>query len=667
MAQKSTSRSPEEWMAVYRMMQQIRRFEEKAVDLFQAGELPGFIHPSVGQEAVATGMTHELRKNDLITSTHRGHGHVIGKGASLDRMFAELYGKETGYCRGRGGSMHIMDKESGILGANGIVGGGIPMATGAALGFKIDEKDSVVVCFFGDGGVNTGSFHEALNLAGLWKLPVIYVCENNQYAESTPFEESIPIPDLEARGASYGIPTQVIDGNDIISCLEVMDDALSRARSGNGATLIQADTYRWYGHHTGDTAPYRTEEELASWKERDPIARLEEKLVDEGTLSPADIEEILANIDEEIEAAVAFARSSPDPRPTEVLQNVFVEDHDPRQAKLAEDTEARQGTFREALQLAHRHAMEMDPDVIVMGEDIADPMGGSYKITLGLSSEFGEERVRNTPISEAAIVGAALGAALNGKRPIAEIMYIDFLTIAMDQVVNQTAFIRYMSGGQLAAPLVIRCQGGAWRGSAAQHSKMLEAWFAHVPGLKMVAPSTPTDAYWLLRRAVADDNPIIFYEPNLLYNTRGGLDLTAPPENLDRPVVRRPGDDVTLVTWGYVTRMVLEAADTLEAEGISAEVIDLRWLAPVETEEVVASVAKTGLCCVVHEAWETGGLGGEIASRLTEDAFFYLDGPIKRIGAQHCPHPFSPVLERAMLPSAEKIVSEVMGWFQAKE
>jgi 2-oxoisovalerate dehydrogenase E1 component len=663
MAEITDSRPAEEWTDVYRMMQRIRRFEEKAVKLFKAGELPGFIHPSVGQEAVSVGMTHDLRQNDMITSTHRGHGDIIAKGAQFDRMFAELYGKETGYCHGRGGSMHIMDKESGILGANGIVGGGIPMATGAGLRFKLDGLDNVVVCFFGDGAVNTGSFHEALNLGSLWDVPVIYVCENNQYAESTPFEEALPIESLAARAASYGMPGHVIDGNDIRACLHTMSEALARARSGEGPSLIQANTYRWYGHHTGDTAPYRTAEELERWKQQDPIARLENDLLQAGVLTGTTVEEILAEIDEEIERAVEFARSSPAPEPATVLQNVFFGENGHRPEPVPSDAEVRQGTFREALQLAHRHALELDPNVIVIGEDIQDPMGGSYKITLGLSSEFGEERIRNTPISEAAIVGTALGAALTGKRPIAEIMYIDFLGIAMDQVANQAALIRYMSGGQLAAPMVIRCQGGAWRGSAAQHSKMLEAWFVHVPGLKMVVPSTPTDAYWLLRWAVQDDNPVIFYEPNLLYNSRGELDLTHPPENLDCPVVRRAGTDVTLVTWGYISRMVLETAEKLEAEGISAEVIDLRRLAPLETEEIVQSVAKTGLCCVVHEAWETGGLGGEIAARLAEDAFFFLDGPVKRIGAKHCPHPFSPILEKAMMPTVDQIVSEVSAWF----
>jgi len=324
---------------------------------------------------------------------------------------------------------------------------------------------------------------------------------------------------------------------------------------------------------------------------------------------------------------------------------------------------AEETSFRAALQLAHRHAMEADPDVFVLGEDIADPMGGSYKITLGLSEAFGTDRVRNTPISEAGIVGAAVGAALAGKRPIAEIMYVDFLAIAMDQVVNQAAFTRYMSGGQLSVPLVIRCQGGGWRGSAAQHSKTLEAWFAHIPGLKLVVPTTPSDAYWLLRDAIDDDDPVVFFEPNLLYGTKGPLDLDERPDGLDGAAIRRQGDDATLVTWGMTTRMALDAADRLAERGISLEVLDLRHLAPLPVDAVLASVRKTGLLAVLHEAWETGGLGGEIAARVASDAFFHLDGPVRRIAAGHAPHPFSPGLERALLPTVDGVVATVEEWF----
>jgi 2-oxoisovalerate dehydrogenase E1 component len=655
-------RPAEEWLAIYRKMRLVRRFEETMVRLFKAGELPGFLHSSEGQEAIAVGVTHGLRRDDLIASTHRGHGHVIGKGASIDRMFAELYGKESGYCRGRGGSMHIMDKESGILGANGIVGACIPIATGAGLTIKLDGGDNVVVCFFGDGSVNTGAFHEALNLGGVWKLPVVYVCENNQFALSTNWRKTLPIADLTARGASYGIPTTIIDGNDVVACLAAAAEAIARARAGEGPSLIQANTYRWSGHHIGDTAPYRPEGELASWQERDPLLVFEKKLLEAGIMTEEVKAAIAADVESEIAAAVEYGRAGESPRPAELMRDVFAPPKAPP-APFPKNDGVVRATARDALRMALEHAMTLDPSVIVLGEDVADPMGGPYKVTGGLSDKFGTDRVRSTPISETAIVGGALGAALTGKRPVAEVMYVDFLTVAVDQIVNQAAFIRYMSGGQHTIPMVIRTMGGGWRGSAAQHSKLLEAWFAHVPGLKVVTPSTPNDAYWLLRWAIEDDNPVLFIEPNPLYTVEGEIDLSSPPEGLTRPAVRRAGSDVTLATWGYVTKMVLEAAADLEGHGISAEVLDLRCLAPLPMEEVVQSVAKTGLCCVVHEAWETAGLGAEIAARIAEEAFYYLDGPVRRVGAQHCPHPFSPVLEWEMLPSKDRIVVEVRGWF----
>jgi acetoin:2,6-dichlorophenolindophenol oxidoreductase subunit alpha len=308
---------------LYTDMSRIRLFEEQAITLFRDGELPGFIHASIGQEAIAVGCCHYLEREDLITSTHRGHGHLIAKGAPLEGMFAELMGLEGGLCHGRGGSMHIMDASIGILGANGIVGGGIPIAVGAALGLQQRRLNHVVVCFFGDGAVNTGSFHEALNLAGLWSLPVIFVCENNQYAESTPFASVVPIPDLMPRAASYGIPGRVIDGNDVLAVLDAAEEAINRARGGGGPTFIQAETYRWYGHHTGDVAPYRTSEEVDSWKQRDPLEALATVLRGKGNKSHAHIKAAQEGVAGEIAAALAAAKRFPPPNAAELERDVF--------------------------------------------------------------------------------------------------------------------------------------------------------------------------------------------------------------------------------------------------------------------------------------------------------------------------------------------------------
>jgi len=322
-------------------------------------------------------------------------------------------------------------------------------------------------------------------------------------------------------------------------------------------------------------------------------------------------------------------------------------------------------TIRAAITQALADAMESDERVFCIGEDIADPMGGSYKVTAGLSTRFGEARVRNTPISEGAIVGAAIGAALAGMRPVAEIMYGDFLTVAMDQVVNQAAFLSYMSGGQLSVPIVIRCQGGAWRGSAAQHSKSLEAWFAHVPGLKYVMPTTVQDAYDMMRWAIQDPDPVIFYESNLLYGNKGPLSVSNPDASPTGSVIRRPGKHATLVAWGMTVAMAVKAAEVLYAgQGIDVEVIEVRTLAPLDLSVIEDSVKKTGLLAIAHEAWTRGGLGGEIAASISSSCFHYLDGPIRRIGALNCPHPFSPPLEEAMLPSEAQVVRTIQEWFE---
>lgn len=307
----------------YERMYRIRHFEERSVELFRAGELPGFVHPSVGQEAVAVGMTYGLTRTDMITSTHRGHGHIIAKGGSLPGMWAELYAKETGLCKGRGGSMHIIDASVGVLGANGIVGGGIPIATGAALGAQLSADGRIAMSFFGDGAVNIGSFHEALNLAAIWKLPAVFVCENNQYAESTRFQDNVAIPDLLPRAAGFGMPGAVVDGNDIEAVLAVAQVAIERARNGGGPTLIQADTYRWYGHHMGDVAPYRTEEEVLAWKARDPLTRAEELLSQHGPLARKRIAEARDRVDREMTQAIQFARDSATPDPEHVTDYIY--------------------------------------------------------------------------------------------------------------------------------------------------------------------------------------------------------------------------------------------------------------------------------------------------------------------------------------------------------
>jgi 2-oxoisovalerate dehydrogenase E1 component len=644
----------------------IRAFEETVEQLYAAGKMHGTMHLYIGQEAVAVGAIAALRPDDYITSTHRGHGHAIAKGQDLRAMLAELLGKETGVCRGRGGSMHLADLERGNLGANGIVAGGIPIAVGAGLSIRMQGQDRVVLCFFGDGAANHGNFHEGLNMAAIWRLPVVFLCENNQYAMSMAVRRAMAVPRVADRAVAYGIPGETVDGMDVVAVYRAVRAAVERARRGEGPTLIEAITYRYRGHSKSDRQVYRTKDEVQAWMARDPIARLREALIAHGWLSEAEAAGIEAQARQVVEEALRIAEGDPEPRVDQLTEGVYAEDpHMPplwiRQTfgpgtAVEPPAGTRELSYAEALREAMAQAMAADERVFLMGEDIG-VYGGAFGVTQGLIERFGPERVRDTPISENTIVGAGVGAALTGMRPIVEMQFMDFVTLAMEQTVLQAAKVRYMFGGKARVPLVLRLPGGSGTGAAAQHSESLEAWFVHVPGLKVVAPATPYDAKGLLLAALADDNPVIFVEHKLLYRTRGPVPEEPYLVPLGKAAVRRPGRHLTIVAYSIAVLRALEAAERLAAEGIEAEVIDLRTLKPYDAETVIASVKKTGKLLIVHEAPLLGGFGGELAAAVAQsEAFAYLEAPIVRLGGADVPIPYHPRLERAAVPQVEDIV-----------
>jgi 2-oxoisovalerate dehydrogenase E1 component len=652
-----------EWLY---QMHLIRAFEETVEQLYAAGKMHGTMHLSIGQEAVAVGAIAALRPDDYITSTHRGHGHAIAKGQDLRAMLAELLGKETGVCRGRGGSMHLADLERGNLGANGIVAGGIPIAVGAGLSIRMQGQDRVVLCFFGDGAANHGNFHEGLNMAAIWRLPVVFLCENNQYAMSMPIRKAMAVPRVADRAAAYGIPGETVDGMDVVAVYRAVRAAVERARRGEGPTLIEAITYRYRGHSKSDRQVYRTKDEVQAWMARDPIARLREALIARGWLSEAEAAALEERAREAVAEALRAAEGDPEPDVAQLTEGVYAEDplFPPRWIRQAFGSEVpveppagtRELSYAEALREAMAQAMAADERVFLMGEDIG-VYGGAFGVTQGLIERFGPERVRDTPISENTIVGAGVGAALTGMRPIVEMQFMDFVTLAMEQTVLQAAKVRYMFGGKARVPLVLRLPGGSGTGAAAQHSESLEAWFVHVPGLKVVAPATPYDAKGLLLAALADDNPVIFVEHKLLYRTRGPVPEEPYLVPLGKAAVRRPGRHLTIVAYSIAVLRALEAAERLAAEGIEAEVIDLRTLKPYDAETVIASVKKTGKLLIVHEAPLLGGFGGELAAAVAQsEAFAYLEAPIVRLGGADVPIPYHPRLERAAVPQVEDIV-----------
>jgi len=708
-----------------RTIYEIRFFEEKVFELLGQNIIKGASHLYAGEEAVAVGAIAAIERGDVIGSTHRGHGHCGAIGNKYtdseedrqnhwNQMMAELMGKETGYCKGRGGSMHIaeVDKQNN-LGSTGIVGGNQAPAVGAALAEKYKKSGRVVLSFFGDGSTNCGSFHESMNMASTLKVPLVAIIENNLYGMSVPFSGSevegtrraSNIEDIAQRAAAYDVPAMIVDGQNVAAVFLAVRSAVKRAREDMQMTIIEAKTYRWYGHSRSDPRAYRTKAEEKAWHERDPVIVLSGKLLAESLCTQEQLDEIKDRAFATIEAATKFGLDSAWPKPSDVAKDVYVEESYEASlieseravsAKVMEATAAFESvlasitgktkreaaeqaraqiksqfsmdvmTIGQAVSAAQAEEIRRDENVIVMGEDVG-LYGGAYQATRGLSAEFGTDRVIDTAISEAAIAGAAVGAALRGMRPVAEIMYVDFVTIAMDQLVHVGAYNRYMFGGKAKVPMVLRTEGGVGRCIAAHHSESLEAWLMHPPGLYVVMPSTPYDAKGLLKAAIRSDNPVVFIEHKATYGQLGAVpegDYIIPLGVAD---VKRPGKDATIVSYSRMAMRSLEAAKVLAAQyGIDAEVIDVRTLKPLDVERIAESVRKTGRLVTVSEGFCTCGAGREITGAFMEyefddgsRGFDYLDAAPVNLAAADVPPPMSEPLETASIPSVEKIVEAV--------
>ncbi len=636
---------------LYRRMLRIRRFEEQVALLYQSGDVPGFVHISVGQEATAVGACWPLRPDDYLASTHRGHGHCLAKGMAMAPMFAELFGRESGACAGRGGSMHIADPSVGMLGANGIVGAGLPIAVGAAFAAQ-RRGDGVSVAFFGDGAVATGAFHEAVNLAALWRLPVIFFCENNGYAEFSATAAQHPAP-IVGRASGYGIDGVELDGTDVVAVAQSMSTIVERVRAGGGPVLVEAHTHRWHGHYEGDPLKYRPDDALDRYHERDPIARARRELEARG-VEAGIVQAVEDGVDDELEAALAEARASPEPDRTRLFDFVTTPRAVPAPSTPGDVFEEDEWRMMDAVRTALEVELERDPDVFVAGIDVGQG-GNVFAITRGLWERW-PDRVLDTPISETAILGLGVGASMAGLKPVVEIMYLDFIGVCLDQLLNQAAKLRFMTGGAVTLPMTVRTQFGSGRSSGSQHSQSLEALLAHIPGLTVVMPSTPADAYGLLRSAIQDPNPVIVIENRALYGKR---EHRCPSEHtvpIGQAVVRRPGQDLTIVSFSRMVLDSLRAADELAGLGIEAEVIDLRTVVPLDWPTVLESVRRTGRLLVAHEAVTDFGVGAEVAARVADEAFWSLDAPVRRVGAPFTPAPYAPSLEREWVPNTAGIV-----------
>jgi 2-oxoisovalerate dehydrogenase E1 component len=639
---------------MHRRMLLIRGFEQRVAALYRDGEVPGFVHLSIGQEAAAVGACWPLHPADVITSTHRGHGHCLAKGLDPIGMFAELMGKDQGTNRGRGGSMHIADPKLGIFGANGIVAAGLPIAVGAATAGQLRADGSVAVAFFGDGASAQGAFHEALNLAAVWRTPVIFFCENNGYAEfsaaSTQHGAS-----LASRAAGYGIRFVAVDGNDVVATAIAMDDAVLAARAGQGPAVVEASTYRWHGHYEGDPQRYRSAEEVREWEARDPLLAHERRLRDAGVVDD-EIKALESSVAAELDGAVEAARRLASPAAA-TLHDFVVRPRPTRDEPPAISDAAPVFRTMDAIRSALEIELASDDRVFVAGIDVGEG-GNVFGLTRGLRDQFGE-RVRDTPISETAIVGMGVGASMAGMRPVVEVMYLDFLGVCLDQLLNQAAKLPFMTGGAASMALTVRTQFGAGRSSGSQHSQSLEALLAHIPGLSVVMPSTPADTYGLLRAAIQDPNPVVFIENRLLYGMKG----PQPPDDHIVPIgtsaIVRAGTDVTVVSVSRMVHEAIAAAESVAGDGISVEVIDLRTVAPLDVAPILDSVARNNRLLIAHEAVVPFGIGAEIAATVAREAFWDLDAPIERVGAAATPPPYAPELERAWLPDRTDIANAI--------
>lgn len=664
---------------IYDRMSLIRAFEERLKWLVGTGVPVGAVHFYTGQEAVAAGVCAALDPDDWIASTHRGHGHCIAREVDVAPMMAELFGKRTGSNRAKGGSMHITDITKGVLGVNPIVGAGVAHAVGAALSARVRGSRAVAVAFFGDGAASIGTLHESMNLAAIWKLPIVFVCENNGYAQATPVEYAVPLRDIADRAPAYAMPGSVIDGQDAIAVWQATEGAVQAARAGYGPSLIECKTYRYYGHHqSDDTLRYRTAEEEQAARARDCLALFRSRMQAEGPLSVAELDAIDARNRERMDEAVAFAKESPLPEPHELLTDVYAPDPARLEAPSVITRGDRVLGFGQAINEALRQEMQRDPSVILLGEDIAgaagrahlglvDAWGGPMRATRGLIQEFGPQRVLDTPISEMAFVGAAVGAAMTGLRPVVEIMFVDLIGVCYDQILNQAAKMHYMMGGHVTVPMVLRTAYGTRRdqrsyggGAAAQHSQTLYSVLAHIPGLKVVVPSTAYNAKGLTMAAIRDPNPVVILEHKFL----GGAAKGPVPEEpytlaIGKAEIVRPGSDITLIGIGCTTHTCLEAAEFLAAEQIEAEVIDLLTLAPLDEETVFASVRRTHRLVIVDEDTPVASIGRDIAARVADHCFDFLDGPIKCVSAPDTPVPFSAVLEALYTPGVDQVVAAV--------
>lgn len=628
--------------ALYEALILPRVIEEKMLRLIRQGRLAKWFS-GYGQEAIAVGCVWALNDDDYLLPMHRNVGVWTTRGVPLKRLFCQLMGRDGGYTNGRDRTFHFGLMEKSLVGMISHLAAMLPVACGLGLSSQLGGEQRVALSMIGDGATREGDFHEALNLAAVWKLPVIFVVENNQYGLSTPIDEAFVGRNIAAAATGYGMKGKVVDGNNIFKVIEAIKQAAYRARNGSGPTLIEMRTFRMRGHEEASGTKYVPQELFDKWEKKDPILLFRKRILRDKLLSREELDTIKEEKAKKVEEAAEYALSQPAVTSTREKEvgDVFA-----TSPMVTTPTNGKREVVRfiDAISQGLDQAMEADPSIVIMGQDIAE-YGGVFKVTAGFVEKFGKERVRNTPIIESGAIGAGVGLALGGYRPIVEMQYADFISCGFNQIVNNLATTHYRWGASL--PVTIRAPFGGHIGAGPFHSQSMEAWFCHVPGLKVVIPSSPFDAKGLLKASIDDPNPVLFFEHKALYRSlKGEVPVEAYSIPLSKARIVLGGADMTIITYGIGVRWAMEEAAYQQSQGRSVEVVDLRTLVPWDKETVYESVRKTNRVLILHEAALTGGFGGEIAAQITEDCFKHLDAPVTRVAAEDLPVPFSTALEK---------------------
>ncbi len=630
---------------LYEAILRPRMIEEKMLLLLRQGKVSKWFS-GIGQEAISVGAAMALQPDEYILPMHRNLGVFTARNVPYDRLFAQFQGKRSGFTKGRDRSFHFGSNAHHLVGMISHLGPQLAVADGIALANLLNKQPKATLVFSGDGGSSEGDFHEALNVAAVWNLPVIFVIENNGYGLSTPSNEQFRFKQFVDKGPGYGMDAIMVDGNNVLEVYDIIQQTSANIRNNPRPVLIEAITFRMRGHEEASGTKYVPQELFDKWAKKDPVENYEKYLLEIDILDQEKIKKYRAAIKKDIDQGLkkAFDEPMPEAETSMEMEDMYMPF---QQQVITPATDAvSDKRYVDAIADAHRQSLEKYPDLILMGQDVAE-YGGVFKVTEGMLEKFGKERVRNTPLCESAIIGIGLGLSIKHYKAIIEMQFADFVTCGFNQIVNNLAKSHYRWGQN--ADVVIRLPTGAGVAAGPFHSQSNEAWFFHTPGLKVVYPSNPYDAKGLLNAAIQDPNPVMYFEHKVLYRS---LTAAIPDDyytvEISKASMVSTGEDLSIITYGMGVHWALET--TSKMADISADIIDLRTLLPWDKEAVAASVKKTGRVLILHEDSLTGGIGGEIAAWIAENYFENLDAPIMRLASLDTAIPFSPGLEQNFLP-----------------